>query len=258
MGKQGSPINLTLDRLLFAFSAYAIPLLIGLVSLLALFAWKSQYLIHEPLELELKVIQSSAGLATPEQAMSQLRGSRSAAFHDTQLSEAPFWFSFDIPKLTDGLAAAVEFPSRHAMDIACWNAKTFAPLGRGNRKLTVGGFSDMKAGFSLALEPTLSEGQVVCQTRAVGPARISVSLWPANELQISAHEFHRKSGLLDGGIIILAVFILVTALINRSVLYTSLRPGWCSICEWGRSRPVGMRSGWVTLYRWTGCPRCGP
>ncbi|NDP40949.1 MAG: hypothetical protein GZ093_19855 [Rhodoferax sp.] len=34
-------LNQGLDRLLHAFSTYALPILIGLVSLLALFAWKT-------------------------------------------------------------------------------------------------------------------------------------------------------------------------------------------------------------------------
>jgi diguanylate cyclase (GGDEF)-like protein/PAS domain S-box-containing protein len=38
-------------------------------------------------------------------------------------------------------------------------------------------------------------------------------------MALSTQQFHRQSGLLDGGMIVLSLFILITALINRQVLY---------------------------------------
>jgi hypothetical protein len=61
--------------------------------------------------------------------------------------------------------------------------------------------------------------EVLCRASFVGPGRLTPLAWPAADLQRSVHEFHRKSGLLDGGLIVLAVFVLMTALINRQILY---------------------------------------
>ncbi len=237
--RPGRRIDFSLDRLLFGFSAYAVPLFIGLVSLVALFVWKSQYPITEPQDLDLQVVQASASLVTPEQALAQLQGSPTASHQDTQLSEAPFWIAFSLPKAPDGIATTVEFPSRHAMDIACWDSKTLTLLGRVNKKKATGGMSQIKAGFALEVTSAMSDGQVICQTRSVGPARITASLWRTADLQTSAQEFHRKSGLLDGGIIILAIFVLITALINRSGLYV-LFAAWLVV----NLRMGSLSAGW--------------
>ncbi|MCB2042270.1 MAG: diguanylate cyclase, partial [Rhodoferax sp.] len=52
-----------------------------------------------------------------------------------------------------------------------------------------------------------------------GPATLSASLWGTEDWLRSINEFHRNSGLLDGGLIVLAVFVLMTAWINRQILY---------------------------------------
>ena len=43
--KRMDQLNQWLDLLLHAFSTYALPLVIGLLSLLAIFSWKSQYAV---------------------------------------------------------------------------------------------------------------------------------------------------------------------------------------------------------------------
>jgi diguanylate cyclase (GGDEF)-like protein/PAS domain S-box-containing protein len=150
------------------------------------------------------------------------------------------------------------------MDVTCWDAGTLSPLGSGDHQGTTGSISAIKAGFALELGPALTVGQVLCRSSAVGPARLSALKWNAADLKISALEFHRKSGLLDGGILILAGFILITALINRNGLYllfavwlvlnlrmASLSAGWDT--QWlGNTVPqewlVQARSVTLTLY----------
>jgi diguanylate cyclase (GGDEF)-like protein len=253
-----------LDLLLYAFSTYALPIAIGLLSLLALFTWKSQYAVTAPQQLQIQVVQGSADIMDPVQALAQLQDRPSSSFHDTRLSESPVWFSFVVPKNVGNTPLMVEFPSRHAMDVTCWDARTLSPLGSGNRHGTAGSISAVKAGFALELSPELTDRPLVCRSSATGPARLSVLKWQAADLEISAMEFHRKSGLLDGGILILAGFILITALINRNGLYVlfaawlvmnlrmaSLSAGWDS--QWlGNTVPqewlVQSRSVTLTLY----------
>ncbi|MFZ2870191.1 hypothetical protein, partial [Zavarzinia sp.] len=208
-----------LDLLLYAFSTYALPIVIGLLSLLALFAWKSQYAVTAPQELRIQVVQESANMIEPAQALAQLQNRPFSSFHDTRLSESPVWLSFVVPKNVGNTPLMVEFPSRHAMDVTCWDARTLSPLGSGSRHGTAGSISMVKAGFALELSPEQTDRPLLCRSSATGPARLSVLKWQAADLEMSALEFHRKSGLLDGGILILAGFILVTALINRNGLY---------------------------------------
>ncbi len=232
-----------LDLLLFALSTYALPLFIGLVSLLAVFAWKTQYPANEPQAMAIQVVQGSADIVGPAQALAHLRERSFSPFHDTQLSQTPFWFSFAAPRDVERTPLMVEFPSRHAMDIACWDAQTLSPLGSGNRDGTSGAISTVKAGFALELSPALQNGSVVCRTSAIGPARLSALRWEASDLNTSTQEFHRKSGLLDGGILILAVFVLITALINRNGLYI-LFAAWLVV----NLRMAALSTGWDSQW----------
>jgi len=200
--KRIDQLNHGLDLLLYALSIYALPIVIGLLSLLAILTWKTQYPIREPQRLDIQVVQGSAEMTEPIQALAQLRARPLRPFHDTQLSEAPVWFSFVIPKDVVNTPRMIEFPSRHAMDLTCWDAKTLSPLGSGSRLGTAGSISMVKAGFALEFSPALADQSLVCRTSAIGPARLSVLKWHASDLKISALEFHRKSGLLDGGILI--------------------------------------------------------
>jgi diguanylate cyclase (GGDEF)-like protein len=210
------------DRLesgLYLFSAYALPIFIGLISLVALWLWQSQYAYSEPQPLEIQVLGDAANIQTPEQALEAVATLPLRGFHDTQLSQQPVWFGFKVPDAVDGLPLVIEFPSRHAMEITCWDMPASTPIVKGNRQSTQGALSVVRAGFAMELTPKLKGSQVICRTLAVGPARINVLKWKTADFQESAQEFHRKSGLLDGGIIVLAVFVLITALINRSGLY---------------------------------------
>ena len=241
--KRVDQISQKIDFLLNVFAIYALPIFIGLISLFAAFAWKSQYPTVEPQQLPIRVNTEISAAADPAQALAHLRESPTSLFHDTQLSEAPIWFAFQVPKEIAYQPMMIEFPSRHALDVACWNAATLGALGNGNRQGTAGAISSIKGGFALELNFSLKDTQVICRTSAIGPARLSALSWRTGDLQASAQEFHRKSGLLDGGIIVLAVFVLITALINRSGLYV-IFAAWLVI----NLRMGALSAGWDTQW----------
>lgn len=236
-------LNQGLGRFLYAISAYALPVAILLLSLLAHFSWKTQYPVTASQALEIQVIKGSVDIKEPAQAMAQLRDQPLNPFYDTQLSQSPVWFSFMVPKDVERTPLTVEFPSRHAMDIACWDAKTFGPLGNADRQAAAGGTSAVKAGFALELSPALKNGQVLCRTSAIGPARLSARAWQASDLAMSTLEFHRKSGLLEGGILILAGFIVITAIVNRNGLYF-LFSAWLIV----NLRMAALSAGWDSQW----------
>lgn len=197
-------------------SVYMVPIGVVLVSLLALVAWNSHYVANDDVNLPLRVLAEKGASLTPDEAHRQLARMPGVERYDTHLSEAPIWFALHIQDQGAGLQV-VEFPSRHAIDIACWDGATLQPLGSASHKSASGALSAAKAGF--VLRPQVMPAEVLCRSHYTGPARISAVLWPANEMTLSIQQFHRKSGLLDGGMIVLSLFILITALINRQVLY---------------------------------------
>lgn len=235
----------SLDRLSYRLSTYALPVFIGLLSLVALFAWQSQYPPTNPKPVSFRVITETGSPLGPEQASRQLETHTFEPYHDTRLSEAPVWISFQPRRDETGLPQSMEFPSRHAVEITCWDSKTLRVLGHSARQEASGDISNVKAGFSLALADSQSSQQVLCRISFVGPARLSILQWPAQQLQVSALEFHRNAGLLDGGLIVLALFVLITALINRNSTYL-LFSAWLLV----NLRMAALSAGWD--FQWLG------
>jgi diguanylate cyclase (GGDEF)-like protein len=197
-------------------SVYVVPLGIALVSAVALAFWSSHYVAEGDQPLPLRVLAETGAPLTPEAALRQLARVRPVEFYDTRLSEAPVWFALGT-RGVPGDADVVEFPSRHAVSIRCWDPLSLQSLGRASRGRAEGALSASKSGFALRLWNTPTE--VLCRARFAGPARLSAVQWPLDQMSLSTQQFHRKSGLLDGGMIVLTLFILITALINRQVLY---------------------------------------
>lgn len=254
-------VHHVLDQVLFGLSTYALVIFIGLVSLTALFSWETYYPATGAKQLEFQIAEEVGSALTPAQALALLKGRVAVQHHDTRLSEVPLWFSTNIRTEDVSRPLTLEFPSRHAVELACWDANTLALLGRGNPLGTEGKMSEMKAGFALALDQPSPQTQLLCRASFVGPARLTAVQWFTSELQISAHEFHRNSGLLEGGLIVLALFVLITALINRDRTYIlfavwlvvnlrmgSLSAGWDS--QWlGHTIPPGwmLQSRLITI-----------
>ena len=244
--KLSHQFNAGLDSLLYGFSSYAIPVVVCLASLVALAFWKTQYPLAEPQVLELQVLKSQAQpniAPDPGSVLATLLAQPRTTHFDTDRSESPYWFAFNAPASPEGEPLAIEFPSRHTIDIACWNANNLTPMGHSNRDTATGKVNEIKSGFALELGPSTVSQQIICQACSVGPARLTALSWRAPDLQTSAQEFHRNSGLLDGGILILAVFVLITAMINRSGLYM-LFAAWLVV----NLRMGALSAGWDTQW----------
>lgn len=209
-------VQYVLDRFFWYASVYLIPGVLALVSILALFFWDDLYSAPPAQPLDLKVLVESGTALDLDQAAQALSSLRQVQEHETKLSEAPVWFGLAIPAKLD-VPVYVEFPSRHVIDMDCWDSVSRRVLGDIGEDGPIGALSRVKAGYTLKID---TPGQsVICKARFQGPAKMTASLWTASALDVSVQDFHRKSGLLDGGMLILALFVLITALINRQSLY---------------------------------------
>ena len=92
--KKSKENSFSLEAFLFGFSAYALPLLIGIASLMALLLWQPHYETSDTKQLAFSAVEESQQALTPAQALAALQGKAVANHHDTRLSEAPVWFSF--------------------------------------------------------------------------------------------------------------------------------------------------------------------
>ncbi|MFL6675038.1 MAG: EAL domain-containing protein [Massilia sp.] len=218
-------------------SVYLVPVGVALASALALVLWNSHYVASGAQPLPLRVLAETGALRGPEAALRALARMPTVDHYDTQLSEAPIWFALGARNLPGG-GGAIEFPSRHALGIECWDAVSLQALGSAARGGSAqGALAAVKSGFALRLRT--APGEVLCRASFSGPARLTAVQWPAGQMALSAQQFQRKSGLLDGGMIVLSLFILVTAIINRQVLYLQFA-GWLIL----NLRIAALSAGW--------------
>jgi len=236
-------LNPLLEKGIYFLSSFATPLALALFSLIAMFAWDTQYPVSEPKALNFRVLQGSSELTDPLVASQRLMDRPLTPYQETHLSEDAFWLVIPVPAAGSQELHSLEFPSRHSADIACWQGGTPNSLGAANRQSGTGSLAPVKAGFALDLKPASEATTVLCRIQSVGPARLSVKLWSTADLTTNTLEFHRKSGLLDGGIIVLALFVLVTAMVNRSGLYL-LFAAWLVV----NLRMGALSVGWDTQW----------
>ncbi len=233
-----------LGRLLQALSVYWIPLLFALLSLLALALWSSHYTSANGSPLQFKVLHDTQGAWQPADALQRLQAPSTGAVTvlGNELSQAPFWLLLQTPAASAAPSQAqkIEFPSRHAQRLDCWDAATLAPLAAGTRTVLQGAMQYSRGGF--ALDPT-GASALLCRTELLGPGHISALHWNAAELESRNLQFHRGSGLLEGGILTLALFTLVAGLINRNRTYLLLA-AWLVV----NLRMAALSMGWDTHW----------
>ena len=232
-----------IDSLLFRLSTFGVPIAIGVISLIALFDWDRQYPGSGGTNLEFRYLQETSDTLEPAQALAQLDAAPTAQYYDTRLSESSFWVRFVVPVTVRGDAAEVELPSRHALETTCWDASNLSSLGHASRSAAVRPMKAVKAGFAIEMGRLPSSVTVLCRGTFAGPARISVLRWSVSELDSSIQQFHRESGLLDGGLIVLTLFVLLTAIINRQWLYV-LFAAWLV----ANLRLAALSAGWDTQW----------
>lgn len=245
-----SGINSAIDALLYRLSVYAVPVAIGVISLIAFIAWKSEYSMGGGIPLEFRVLEQTAPALTPDGALEGLAVQAPVRFHDTKLSEAPFWFSFTGLPVDGEQNSVIELPSRHAQEAACWSADGLSRLGSATRELPVGRMRESKAGFVMEMGRIRSDTPVLCRAVFSGPARISVLQWSESQFELSTQVFHRNAGLLEGGLIVLSLFVLMTAVINREWIYVVFA-GWLM----ANLRLGAISAGWDTHWMGQAVPQ---
>lgn len=227
-----------LETLLRTLSLFTVPIVIVLISVIALALWDNHYAASGDRPLELRVLPQDPSLTIFE-ARDRMDGVVPSMYFNTRLSEEPVWFGFSVADLPGRYS--IEFPSRHATDIVCWDAVKGDLLGSGSRSASQGQIRRAKAGF--ALDVSALPTRILCKASFTGPARLTATLWPSADLDKSVHHYHRKSGLLDGGLTVLAVFVLVTALMNRQSL-NLLFAAWLFL----NLRIGALSAGWDTQW----------
>ncbi len=125
--------------------------------------------------------------------------------------------------------------------MSCWDAASLGRLGGSDTAHDDSALTKVKTGYALRLDR--SGETVICRAVFVGAARLTAYLWSPKSFDISIHDFHRLSGLMDGGLIMLAMFVLVAAWINKQPLYLVFA-AWLVVTL----RSAAISTGWDTQW----------
>jgi diguanylate cyclase (GGDEF)-like protein len=242
-----------------------LPVALGLLTLVAVLFWQDRYPDDTATAMPIRVVEATSADESAAAALARLANVRTAAHTDTRLSTQPFWLLVAVPEIgAEGKTLALS--SRHARQYVCWDVRALdRPFAVSTRAQQDESLRLSKSGFALPLA-ALPAGarEVLCEGRFAGPARIRAELWDNAALAAAEAGFYRSSGLLEGGILVLAAFVFLVALINREWLYV-LFAGWLVAnfqlaaisagFDWawlGRAVPEGwilpMRKGWIATY----------
>ncbi len=220
-------VKATVEGILDRLGTFVFPTVLVLLSVAALVWQLGHYEGSSAVDLPIRVWEQAQPSAAPDHAtvLEAVSAAPQTTSVRTQLSTRDFWFLVEIPPSHDGHPVAIEFPSRHAASLRCWDGRTDVFLGGGSRRATEGKLAVSRGGFVFAPSGLLGVSSLLCRGAFRGPATISVSAWDADALAVAQNTYEQTGTLLEAGIGILAVTMLITALLNRSWLYWAF-VGW--------------------------------
>ncbi len=214
------PFRDRLTNWAWRFSAYVAPFLLALGTIAVLLWAPRQFDTTGIVPLGLRVIADPSATLPPTMAIARLRDAEPTGRFSTHLAETPFWFTLTAPVLGRGAVTFIDLPSRHARALSCWQTgPVLALLGAGDRHGTSGAMRFNKAGFALKLDARAQDVQILCRGLFSGPAYITASASTRESLEASSLEFQQSASLVTGGLLTLAMFAFVTAIINREWTY---------------------------------------
>lgn len=254
--------NLAIDAFSFFFSYYAVPIAIGIFSVIVLLLPDKAPEPRNSAPVWMQVLSDPDGHLDLADAVKALTIKSLQNNYNTHLSEKPVWFAIKAPGLEgvkDSAVAtspsAVFFPSKHIRQIACFDGFTLLPIGNlSDSGVSAGSLTRSGSGVSVEIG---QHEYLVCKAIFSGPAVLSAFWVSSADLKRVNDSFHRHAGLLEGGLATLAAFVLITAIINRDWVYVlfaawlfgNLRLGAISMGwddQWfGASIPLQ----WVSLIR---------
>ena len=226
-------------------AAYLVPVLAALLSVWALWSWPDEYPVGDgrPLAFTAMAVDTPR---SPAEVLDGLARHTPRTEWDTHLSEHPLWVSLRLAPPDRAPGRVIDFPSRHATAMRCWDGDGLQPLGQIDRSAGPGGDGALRpsrTGFVLTM-PQLP-AHVLCEARFTGPARFSAVGRAAADLPVLERQFHRDAGWLDGGLLLLALFTLVAGILNRERIYL-IFAAWLVINQ----RMAALSGGWD--YQWLG------
>lgn len=217
--KLADTLGVASGRLVYYFCLYVIPLAILLLSGLAVTTLHDLYPNKKGQPLQFRVLSDELSLQSPSSALAALRTS---ALSSTATTASASWFLVDVPHAPQLGEAALDVPSRYLQTLSCWNAGTMASYGSADRSKTTGSLRYARQGYALTLVKTALPASILCHAILTQETTLSMDLWSLPDLRTSTSRFIRSVSMLEGGLLTIALFILVIAITNREWVFLLL------------------------------------
>ena len=244
LGRLGAFEPPTMESLLCSVSIIGVPLFIALFSVLMLLVGTDHQHDTGGTRLSFSVQAEPDDSLNAFRALPANQSDPPLTLYDTRRAETPLWLQFTFAGAANGEGDAhlIEFPSRHSRSLSCWTA-TGNFLGSVDRTGGKGALHPVKSGFVLNGANIEGGTRIQCLGRFAGPAKVSLLQWTQAGMESSVQSFHRESGLLDGGLIVLCLFIVVSAIVSRESIYV-LFAAWLFM----NLRMAALSTGWDTQW----------
>lgn len=226
-------------RLVYVIALYLIPVSILLLSILTLTSLQSYYPIENGAALPFKAVVDTDNV-TPTQALQRIQSAPSLT---SVQADDNAWMLFNIPAQADNNHVAIDLPAMHTQHLQCWDARDLNMLGEATRSHSSGALRTSKLGFAVMLGTAQAPRSVLCHASLAYASTMTAEFWPIVGLRKSSHRHARGTGMLEGGLLTIALFILVIAITNREWIYLLLS-AWLV----GNLRLGAYAMGWDTLW----------
>lgn len=228
------------DRLIYTLALYVIPASIVIFSVLSLVTLQSYYPIEKGASLTFKAYSQAEPTLSPQDILSKLKTQDTLnSFTATDTA----WLLFQVNQQPDDLHMAIDIPAQNTEYLQCWDAANLNLLGTATRGNASGALRANKMGFALILGSVPVTRSVLCQADFAEPTSVTAELWPVINLRKSANRHARGIGLLEGGLLTVALFILIIGITNREWIYLLLS-AWLV----GNLRLGAYAMGWDTQW----------
>lgn len=202
-----------------------LPLLILFLTLYASWEWRNGYEFEAPKPINVVFIEDKNGTMGVETARDALQNLTPIERTPTLLGNNSFWFTVR-PSTEQQLHwfdnNSMFLQVRRALETACWDPSDLSLIGTFTPVNTAGGFHRRMAGVVVDSQSENTPPSLLCQTIVEGPGEIIAEMWETDALNTATTRWHRLRGMLDGGLGLLACFLVALGLLRNHRIYLLL------------------------------------
>lgn len=233
------PVTSASERLIRGLSLYVIPLFLIMLTLWALLFLPNRYPTVPGQSLGIQALASQQEHADPE-LLTQLENAPTR--QRLHLSE-PHWLLLTLPAPFPQQDQVLHFPASPISSLHCQDARSGQALRNSELDPPTPLSPAPVKSYTLELGQANHPDTVLCRVETSRPTLLQAQLWASADVTNSSIRLSRGIGLLEGGLLTMAMFMLVLAATNRAWIYLLL-----SVWLIGNLRLGSMAMGWDTQW----------